>query len=90
MFEPRHLCEDETSVWSPFPLLQVIRVRAPWIQNYFNLDGEFYVIPNFDTIVLGGTAQVRCAVTSPICLSVCLSIRPSLRVCASHLSVATC
>ena len=34
---------------------QVIRVRAPWIKHYYNADGKFYIIPNLDTVVLGGT-----------------------------------
>lgn len=36
---------------------QVIRVRAPWVKNYMNNNGHFYIIPNFETVVLGGTTQ---------------------------------
>lgn len=32
-----------------------MRVRAPWIKHYYNADGKFYIIPNLDTVVLGGT-----------------------------------
>jgi len=35
----------------------VIRVRAPWVKNYMNNNGQFYIIPNFETVVLGGTTQ---------------------------------
>jgi glycine/D-amino acid oxidase-like deaminating enzyme len=34
---------------------QVVRVRAPWIQHYYNSNGEAYIIPNLDSVVLGGT-----------------------------------
>lgn len=36
---------------------QVVRVKAPWIKHYYNNDGKFYVIPNLETVVLGGTTQ---------------------------------
>eukprot|EP00887_Chlorella_sp_A99_P007145 scaffold2.g7145.t1 len=46
---------------------QVMRVRAPWIRHYINGDectaaggnptGDAYIIPNSDTVVLGGTLQ---------------------------------
>lgn len=36
---------------------QVIRVKAPWIKHYMNNNGQFYIIPNFETVVLGGTTQ---------------------------------
>lgn len=35
---------------------QVIRVKAPWIKNVWFF-GTSYIIPNVDTVVLGGTAQ---------------------------------
>lgn len=36
---------------------QVLRVKAPWMKAFWNF-GLSYVIPNVDTVVLGGTAQV--------------------------------
>jgi glycine/D-amino acid oxidase-like deaminating enzyme len=36
---------------------QVLRVRAPWIKAFWNF-GDHYIIPNSDTVVLGGTKQV--------------------------------
>ncbi|KAK9806033.1 hypothetical protein WJX73_007439 [Symbiochloris irregularis] len=36
----------------------VIRVRAPWIQSAYFEDDEFYVLPNHDTVVLGGTGHI--------------------------------
>jgi glycine/D-amino acid oxidase-like deaminating enzyme len=36
---------------------QVIRVVAPWIKQYYNIDGANYIIPNIDSVVLGGTSQ---------------------------------
>lgn len=38
---------------------QVIRVRAPWIKSYYSIDGNNYIIPNIDSVVLGGTTQRR-------------------------------
>jgi D-amino-acid oxidase len=35
---------------------QVLRVKAPWINNVWFF-GTSYIIPNVDTVVLGGTAQ---------------------------------
>ena len=37
-----------------------MRVRAPWIKSYYNIDCEHYIIPNIDTVVLGGTGQDTC------------------------------
>jgi len=37
---------------------QMIRVRAPWIKHFYYTDDNCYLIPNTDTIVLGGTRQV--------------------------------
>lgn len=36
---------------------QVVRVKAPWVKHYYNNNGQFYVIPNLETVVLGGTTQ---------------------------------
>lgn len=36
---------------------QIVRVKALWIKHYYNNDGKFYVIPNLETVVLGGTTQ---------------------------------
>ena len=36
---------------------QVVRVQAPWIKHYYNNNGQFYIIPNLETVVLGGTTQ---------------------------------
>jgi glycine/D-amino acid oxidase-like deaminating enzyme len=35
----------------------VLRVRAPWVKDYYNVDGKFYIIPQVDSVVLGGTTQ---------------------------------
>lgn len=35
---------------------QVLRVKAPWINSVFFF-GKSYIIPNVDSVVLGGTAQ---------------------------------
>jgi glycine/D-amino acid oxidase-like deaminating enzyme len=34
---------------------QVVRVKAPWMNNVF-FWGTSYIIPNVDSVVLGGTA----------------------------------
>lgn len=36
---------------------QVVRVKAPWIKHYYNNNGQFYIIPNLETVELGGTTQ---------------------------------
>lgn len=36
-------------------------MRAPWVKNYYNIDGSHYIIPNIDSVVLGGTTQERYA-----------------------------
>ena len=36
--------------------LNVMCNRAPWINNVWNF-GSSYIIPNEDTVILGGTAQ---------------------------------
>ncbi|KAK9834994.1 hypothetical protein WJX81_002770 [Elliptochloris bilobata] len=35
----------------------VIRVRAPWVKANYFVDEDNYILPNLDTVVLGGTAQ---------------------------------
>lgn len=35
---------------------QVLRVKAPWMKAFWNF-GPAYLIPNVDTLVVGGTAQ---------------------------------
>ncbi|CAF4695626.1 unnamed protein product [Rotaria socialis] len=37
---------------------QMIRVRAPWIKHFYYTDDNCYMIPNHETIVLGGTRQL--------------------------------
>mmetsp|Transcript_16734 Transcript_16734/g.50002 ORF Transcript_16734/g.50002 Transcript_16734/m.50002 type:complete len:383 (-) Transcript_16734:722-1870(-) len=49
----RDLFKDQ----SVYPIRgQVVRVKAPWIKCYYNVNGESYIIPNIDTVVLGGTS----------------------------------
>jgi len=36
--------------------MQIMRVRAPWIKACHMIDNRFYAIPNFDVLILGGTA----------------------------------
>lgn len=36
----------------------VIRVRAPWVKANCFVNEDNYILPNLDTVVLGGTAQV--------------------------------
>ncbi|XP_055936508.1 D-amino-acid oxidase-like [Argiope bruennichi] len=36
---------------------QVIKVRAPWMKHCVIIDDDYYVIPNSEEVVLGGTAQ---------------------------------
>ena len=36
----------------------VIRVRAPWVKANYFVNEDNYILPNLDTVVLGGTAQV--------------------------------
>ncbi len=33
-----------------------MRVRAPWVKACHMIDNRFYAIPNFDVLILGGTA----------------------------------
>ena len=35
----------------------VIRVRAPWVKATYFVNEDNYILPNLDTVVLGGTAQ---------------------------------
>lgn len=37
--------------------VQVVRVHAPWIKGYYNIDEMQYIIPNIDSVIIGGTAQ---------------------------------
>ena len=36
--------------------MQIMRVRAPWVKACHMIDNRFYAIPNFDVLILGGTA----------------------------------
>lgn len=36
---------------------QVMRLKAPWVKHVYMFDELYYVIPNVDTIVIGGTQQ---------------------------------
>ncbi|CAF0966012.1 unnamed protein product [Brachionus calyciflorus] len=36
---------------------QMIRVKAPWIKHFYYTDDNCYIIPNVNTICLGGTRQ---------------------------------
>ncbi|XP_013787094.1 D-amino-acid oxidase-like isoform X2 [Limulus polyphemus] len=36
---------------------QVFRVKAPWVKHIFLGGEDFYILPNTDTVVLGGTRQ---------------------------------
>lgn len=36
---------------------QVRRVRAPWIKGVWFLDDAFYILPQVDCVVVGGTQQ---------------------------------
>lgn len=36
----------------------MIRVRAPWVKANYFVNEDNYILPNLDTVVLGGTAQV--------------------------------
>lgn len=40
-----------------------MRVRAPWVTEVYRADTDFYIIPNREYVVLGGTAQVRMRVS---------------------------
>ncbi len=49
------LCDEDRDT---YPIRgQVIRVHAPWMTCNWNF-GKYYIIPNVDNVVLGGTAQV--------------------------------
>ncbi|XP_025420564.1 D-aspartate oxidase [Sipha flava] len=52
-FEAKQLCSDVNVI----PIRgQVIRVKAPWIKNFYYYDSDTYIIPSKDdgTVVLGG------------------------------------
>lgn len=36
---------------------QVIRVKAPWVKHFYFTGFNSYILPNVDTVVLGGTTQ---------------------------------
>ena len=36
---------------------QVLRVKAPWVKHFYISDSTYYVLPQVDTAVLGGTTQ---------------------------------
>jgi len=68
---------------------QVLRLKAPWIKNVWSF-GSNYLIPQIDTVVVGGTAQrdnwdesVSMEDTDRILDSVC-AIFPSLRSAPIH------
>lgn len=51
---------------------QIIRVKAPWVKHYYNNNGQFYIIPNFETVVLGGTVQKNnwdTSINQQVCLT---------------------
>mmetsp|Transcript_2223 Transcript_2223/g.5901 ORF Transcript_2223/g.5901 Transcript_2223/m.5901 type:complete len:426 (-) Transcript_2223:578-1855(-) len=64
---------------------QVMRVRAPWVTETYRADTDFYIIPNRDWVVLGGTAQVGDwstdvdAADKERIWSGCCALMPSLR-----------
>lgn len=34
-----------------------MRVKAPWVKHCYFMNEQHYIIPNLDTVVLGGTQQ---------------------------------
>lgn len=36
---------------------QVLRVEAPWVKHFYYGTSQYYILPNVDTVVLGGTTQ---------------------------------
>lgn len=51
------VCTDDRTQWNCYPIRgQVLRVKAPWIRAVWGF-GTSYIIPNMDSVVLGGTAQ---------------------------------
>ncbi|CAF0973945.1 unnamed protein product [Rotaria sp. Silwood1] len=54
-FGAKELCND--NLMRPIRG-QMIRVRAPWIKHFYYTDDDCYMIPNHETIVLGGTRQL--------------------------------
>lgn len=63
---------------------QILRVAAPWVNNFLFAD-PYYVIPNRDYVVLGGTAQqgnwstVASVQDRAAILEGCYNLLPSLR-----------
>jgi len=35
----------------------VLRVEAPWVKHFYYGTSQYYILPNLDTVVLGGTTQ---------------------------------
>jgi len=35
----------------------VLRVQAPWVKHFYYGTSQYYILPNVDTVVLGGTTQ---------------------------------
>ncbi|CAF0893123.1 unnamed protein product [Rotaria sordida] len=67
---------------------QIIRIHAPWIKSVYNFDtdeGEAYIIPQSNSIVLGGTFQINNWNTSTIesdtkkILRMCSKCLPALK-----------
>jgi glycine/D-amino acid oxidase-like deaminating enzyme len=65
---------------------QMIRIEAPWIKHFYYTDDNCYIIPNIDTICLGGTRQYNNAntqvddKTSKEIFERCKRICPSIEV----------
>ncbi|CAN8001315.1 unnamed protein product [Ixodes hexagonus] len=63
---------------------QTTWVRAPWVKRIV-VAGEFYIIPNVDAIVLGGTANKGDFSRTPVpetrqkILDACIALEPSLK-----------
>lgn len=54
--------------WNHGYSFQVIRISAPWIKSAYNFDtdeGEGYIIPQYQSVVLGGTFQLDNWNTNP-------------------------
>ncbi|XP_050299030.1 D-aspartate oxidase [Anthonomus grandis grandis] len=52
----KFLCKDRKIV----PIRgQVIKVRAPWLKNFFYGDYDTYIIPGVDSVTLGGCRQYQ-------------------------------
>ena len=40
-------------------LIYFLKVKAPWVKHFYFTDDNCYIIPNMETICLGGTRQVN-------------------------------